>query len=348
MPNRIPATPYAVPRWTSVLATASAVLVIVALLTRAITGADVAWADALPWVVVLALAIPALVLVRVRATPFAMAAATVLAFIAGPQLITGALGFTFSARTPAEDWVADVAQPAAIAWNALDVVAGLLAVLAVIVIIVRVGSATAGRIPRTPFRVEVIGALVLLGCAAVVQLAGSSVDMPWLTVVVWVSRFVPLLLLLALALRVPGAASLAIVGALLLSIVMDVVVNASPIGQGPEVIVLLGAALVLAIIVIWWNATPQPTRRTERPWDTSAPLEPWAGVALVLSFVPLFFIAAVVLGHLAYERIEGRDSRYRGRVIAASAIVFSFTNLAAIVLVVTGSLSALSTLAEGL
>lgn len=358
-----------VPRWVSVLLAWSAVVGIVGGLITSVSqyGLEhlwVAWASVLPWIAILVLSAIAARMAVSRGTPLALAAVTVAAIGVGPAVVSAVFWFDQAAKEESprvvsfDDATAPYARELSMAGSALAIIAGIAVFAAVVAVLLRLAAVPMATIARTPFRIEVLGALVALFLAAVAQVVASGVTSwssetsTWFWVD-WLSWLVPLMLLLSLALRQSGPSSLWVVGALLYAVFVQPIVVAVVGGDGlglqwPGTAYLGLPALVLALIVVVWNATPQPPRRSSRGVDVAAPLEPWAGTALVLSFVPLLAIPAVVLGHISYERIESGGSTHRGRLIAATAILLAFINLTLVVLFFAGALGSVSSLIEGL
>lgn len=336
--------------WGAGLALPGSVLMSVALLgTSDIAGHLI---DELPWIVVLVLAVVGWAMGARRGTPITAAAAVLGAFIAGPLVVRAVLwldlGFDEerSGLFLDQELGSDVARPLAIAGGAVSLIAALLAVAGLVIAIRRFASVPVGATARSPFRIEAIGAVIVLVIAAVAQLAtevsgiGDLDAQAWVT---WLSWLVPLALLLSLGLRRPGALSLWIIGGLLIAVVVEPLVQVFIDRPGAPSLgtaaFLAAPSLLLALVIVWWNATMQPERRSPGNSVVTAPLEPWAGVAFVLSCVPVLFLPAIVLGHISYERIEASGTAYRGRILAAAAILLSFISLALVALFATGSLS---------
>lgn len=358
-----------VPRWISVVLAWSAVVGIVGALVTGVSdsglgGLWAAGASVLPWIVILVLGVIAARMTVSRGTPLALAAVTVATLAVGPAVVSAVFWFDRAVKedVPREvlfdDATAPYAHELSMIGAALTIIAGILVFAVVVAVLLRLSALPLSQIARTPFRIEVLGALVALFLAAVAQMVAvgansMALDMNTWFWVDWLSWLVPLMLLLALALRQSGPSSLWVAGALLYAVFVQPVVVALVGGTGlglrlPESAYLGVPALVLALIVVVWNATPQPPSRSARGVDVAAPLEPWAGAALVLSFLPVLAIPAVVLGHISYERIESGGSPHRGRLIAATAILLAFINLTLVVLFFAGALGSASSLIEGL
>lgn len=356
-------TTLVVPRWWSVcLATSAGAGLLGSLLMNTaeygLSSLGSGMLRALSWLAVLILAIVAARLSLVKGTPLAFAAAVIAAVTAGPAMVAAIRNFT---GTLNGDWIplgdfddpsAEYARTIALVGLGLVILAGLATLLLLIALLLRLGAIPPADIPRTPFRLEVIGSIVVFALAAMVQvrftteLAGDDEFIGWIT---W---FIPVVLLLALTLRRPGATSLWTVGGLIFIFIVDPVVRSvfslDGVGNGVYGLGLLAVpVLLLSVIVLWWNATPPPVRRRADGLDIEAPLEPWAGAALVLSFIPILAIPAVVLGHMAYERVES-GSQYRGRLVAAAAILISFINVAVVVLLAVSVQGTANSLLGGL
>ena len=187
----------------------------------------------------------------------------------------------------------------------------------------------------------------------------------------WISWFVPVTLTLALGLRRSGLGSMWVAAAALFVFVLEPIVrtlalnafeglgwagelsgwmqssgllasrSAAPI-ETTQAIML--PVLAIAAIVLLWNSTPQQAPRAEGRYELAAPLEPWAATALVLSFVPILSVPAIVLGHVSYERIAALGVAYRGRMIAATAIILGILNLTIVFLFFAGALQSVTTL----
>lgn len=335
--------------WGAGLAVPGWVLTLVAVLgTGDIVGSVI---DQLAWIVVLALAVTGWALGARRGTPLTAAAAVLAAFVAGPLAVRAVLWLdaAFDEERAAllldPGLGIDVARPLAIAGAATSAIGALLAIAGIVIAIRRFASVPVGVTARSPFRIEAIGAVIVIVIAAIAQLAtevsgiGDLDAQAWVS---WLSWLVPLTLLLSLGPRRPGSLSLWIVGGLLIAVIAEPVIQAILDRPGAPSLgtaaFLAAPSLLLAVVIAWWNATVQPERRSPGTSVATAPLEPWAGVAFVLSCVPVLFLPAIVLGHVSYERIEASGTAYRGRILAAAAILLSFVNLALVALFVTGSL----------
>lgn len=361
-----PATAFVLPRWIAWLFAWSAVAafiggVLTGIAQQGLANIPGALVDQLPWIAIIALALTAARMAAAGGTALALAAATVTAATAGPALVSALLRFDWvlddnSPRfTDVEDATAEYASAISIAGSIIIMVAATMALVALVIAIARLSAIPLTAIARTPFRIEVLGSLIAMALASLAQFASVQADLSFedlgiSTVVRWLSWIVPLLVLLTLSLRWPGFQSIWIVGALALTFIalpaVSGVLGNVDLDLALNAFMALPVAIV-ALIVVWWNAVPQPARRSPGGIEPSWALEPWSGVAFVLAFVPLFVLPAIVLGHIAYERIEALGSTQRGRLIAASAILLAFINATAAALFAAGALGSVGSLLEG-
>jgi hypothetical protein len=359
-------------RWVGVLAMVAAGMGIVGSLVKSFeffgaTELRVTWLDTLPWIIVLILGVCVHFLRGRGSTASAYGLVTFSAVIAGPTLLVS---------------LAELRQ---VKFESLLTVGLLLSIVAAVLLIIGIWTVVAKAasigvidIPKSPFRVEVLAIILVFVLVALLvpessfmgftQIFGEYAQ--WAYLLSWV---VPLALVLTFTLRSPGLGSVWVIAALAIAFVIEPLVRTvvllifsaldwvnelgkwlQPTGlaAGRESIPLFASAwlvipvIVLCLVVLLWNANPSPVTAHVVERSPSAQIDPWAGTAFILSYVPLISFPAIVLGHISYERIVADGERHRGRVLAAAAIFFGVLNIALIALFVGGALDAVSNLLD--
>ena len=378
-----------VPRRVGVLIVWGAVIGLLGTLTSDIAGFGlvnlrVTWLDLVPWVALVAMgAIAALASIRWGSALIEGAALLASAFV-GPSLVISIVELDRALKSSGDSLTLVAfdgpteafSRVLQIIGGCLVIVAGITVLAAVAAVLLRQARVRPDQIPKTPFRLEALGATLAFATVAIVTVlavgAGSFPrDMSATFWVGWISWFVPVTLTLALGLRRSGLGSMWVAAAALFVFVLEPIVrtlalnafeglgwvgdmsgwmqpswllasrSAAPI-ETTQAIML--PVLAIAAIVLLWNSTPQQAPRAEGRYELAAPLEPWAATALVLSFVPILSVPAIVLGHVSYERIAALGVAYRGRMIAATAIILGILNLTIVFLFFAGALQSVTTL----
>ncbi|CAB4925479.1 MAG: hypothetical protein F2836_02170 [Actinobacteria bacterium] len=378
-----------VPRRVGVLIVWGAVIGLLGTLTSDIAGFGlvnlrVTWLDLVPWVALVAMgAIAALASIRWGSALIEGAALLASAFV-GPSLVISIVELDWALKSSGDsltlvafdDPTEAFSRVLQIIGGCLVIVSGIAVLAAVAAVLLRQARVRPDQIPKTPFRLEALGATLAFATVAIVTVlavgAGSFPrDMSATFWVGWISWFVPVTLALALGLRRSGLGSMWVAAAALFVFVLEPIVrtlalnafeglgwvgdmsgwmqpswllasrSAAPI-ETTQAIML--PVLAIAAIVLLWNSTPQQAPRAEGRYELAAPLEPWAATALVLSFVPILSVPAIVLGHVSYERIAALGVAYRGRMIAATAIILGILNLTIVFLFFAGALQSVTTL----
>lgn len=309
-----------------------------------------AWLVPVAWLVLVALSIGGLVGGRVLASATAVVAS---AFVLG-EVVAAATTLAPIVRRPF-DRAVDVSLGTAWADDGQAVIAlalvlvGGIAALAWVARFVAADLRASGRVDRSPYRIEVLVLIAVMTVAATLGALGSTDA----TVSILVTAL-PLATVLVLLLRQPGATTMGVALGLAIASVLLALVGAAVGGSQyrPGLLVAPGSesgtyvsaavALLLIVVIVLWNlGVPEVDAASQQgaPGDT---LDPWAGVAFILAFIPLLSIPAVILGHLSYERLRRSEHLGRGRLVAGAAIVIGLANVFAIVLVWTG-LAAAST-----
>lgn len=315
-----------------------------------------AWLVPLAWLVLVALSIGGLVGGRAVAAATAVVASS---FVLG-EVVAAATTLAPIVRRPF-DRAADISfgtawaddGPAIIAL-ALVIVGGI-AALAWVVRFVAAELRASGRVDRSPYRIEVLVLIAVMTVATTLGALGST-D----AIVSVLVTTLPLAAVLVLLLRQPGPTTMGVaiglaIAAVLLALVGAVVGDSQfrpglLVAPGSEsgTFVSAAVALLLIVVIVLWNlGVPEVDAASTQgaPGDT---LDPWAGVAFILAFIPLLSIPAVILGHLSYERLRRSEHLGRGRLVAGAAIVIGLANVFAIVLVWTGLATATAALLDGL
>lgn len=344
-----------------------------------ISGLRSAWLTGLPWIAVIAFGLLVRFLRGFKSAGASLGLAVVGAVLAGPAFLMSAARLRWmnepglwpspasSLRTVSDD----AAEWLLTGGLTLTVVAAVLLVASCWIPVARAGAIPGNLVPRSPYRIETLALIVVL---VVVAFSTSRGDWAFFGtystfahIAILLSWIVPLSVVLGLGLRSNGLGSLWVATGLAVAVVVEPVArfigltiwstlgwNDAPDDWYQEGALTTGSLLiptaasawiilpVLAIIgvIVLWNST---SRLIEGPFShetpRSAPLDPWAGTAFVLSFVPVISVPALILGHISYERVVTSDQPLRGRVIAATAIVLGLLNIAVVVLVASGATS---------
>lgn len=348
--------------------------------------------DVLPWVTILVFAILARLLPGAQSLGSALGVAVLGSLVAGPQVITALVRWAFVVSTDAP--LGESMSPVVLhAGLALQLAACLMLLVAVIVPVARISVLDGSGVPRSPFRVEVLALIAVLVLTALATV-GSLTDewefaiYTWIEAPEWIGPLsgvgallawlVPLALVLALSLRSSGAASLWVVGALLVGVLVEPLVRAlisAVVGGGaddasglasfaapdgpvlsrglavaPSSFAVVLPAVLIALVVLLWNTRPAAPRHPSGGPPPSAPLDTWAAVAFLLSFlsvIPLIAIPAIILGHTSYEGIVARGEVQRGRLMAAAAIVVAILFASLVILIPAGGLALSTDLVSG-
>lgn len=360
-------------RWVGVLAMVAAGMGIVGSLVKSFeffgaTELRVTWLDTLPWIIVLILGI-------------------CVHFLRGRGSLASAYGLvTFSAVIAGPTLLVSLAELRQVKFESLLTVGLLLSIIAAVLLIIGIWTVVAKAasigvidIPKSPFRVEVLAIILVFVLVAFLEPESSFVGYAqffgdyaqWAYLLSWV---VPLALVLTFTLRSPGLGSVWVIAALaiafiieplLRTVVLDIFssldwmnelgewLQPTELAAGRASIPLFASVwllipvVALCLVVLLWNANPSPVTAHVVERSPSAQIDPWAGTAFILSYVPLISIPAIVLGHISYERIVADSERHRGRVLAAAAIFFGVLNTAALIaLIVSGALDAVSNLLD--
>jgi hypothetical protein len=378
-----------VPRRIGVLIVWGAVIGLLGTLASDIAGFGLAnlrvtWLDLVPWVVLVAMGgVAALASIRWGSALIEGAALLASAFV-GPSFVIAIVDFNWALNVSGDSFTLVAFDDPTEAFSrilriiggCLVVFAGIMVLTAVAAVLLRQARVRPDQTPKTPFRLEALGATMAFAAVAIVTvLAVGAGSFPRDESVVfwvgWISWFVPVTLSLALGLRRSGLGSMWVAAAALFVFVLEPIVrtltldaldgfgwvgdlsgwmqpswllasrSTAPI-ETTQAIIL--PVLAIAAIVLLWNSTPQQAPRTEGRHELAAPLEPWAGAALVLAFVPILSVPAIVLGHVSYERIASLGVAFRGRMIAATAIILGILNLTFLLLFFAGALQSVTAL----
>lgn|GEM_PF-3205446 len=345
--------------------------------------------DVLPWLAILVFAILARLLPGAQSLGSALGVAVLGSLVAGPQLVTALVRWALVVSS-LEPLDTSMISPVLHAGLALLTVASLMLLVAVIVPVARLAVLDGSGVPRSPFRVEVLALIAVLILTALATVGSFTDELAYLTYVwtdapAWIGSMsglgallawlVPLALVLALSLRSSGSASLWVVGALLVGVLVEPLLRAvisaviggtsggavdlasfaAPDGPvlsrglavAPSSFAIVLPAVLIALVVLLWNTRPAAPRHPSGGAPPSAPLDTWAAVAFLLSFlsvVPLIAIPAVILGHTSYEGIVARGEMHRGRLLAAAAIVVAILLASLIILIPASGLALLTDL----
>ncbi len=320
------------------------------------TVVEDAWLVPLAWLVLVALSIGGLVGGRVVPAATAVVAS---AFVLG-EVVAVATTLAPILRRPF-DRAADISFGTAWADDAQAIIGltlvlvGGIAALAWVVRFVAADLRASGRVDRSPYRIEVLVLIAVMAIATALGALGSTEG----TISALVTAL-PLATVLVLLLRQPGSTSMGVALGLALAAFLLALIGAA-VGSdqfrpgllvSPEsevgTFVSAAVALLLIVVIVLWNlGVPEveAASTASAPGDT---LDPWAGAAFILAFIPLLSIPAVILGHLSYERLRRSEHLGRGRLVAGAAIVVGLANVFAIVLVWTGLAAASAALLDGL
>lgn len=371
-------------RWIGVVAIVAAGLGIVGILLSSVGRFGVfnlraTWLDTLPWVVVLVLAICVHRLQGRSSSASALGLAAFAATFAGPALVAALVGLRWTGepvdlgipRVVFDDATVDHSVTITRLGLLFIILATVLLFISIWVAVSRLASIRGVDIPKSPYRVEVLALILVVILVALLVPVSTSIGvvgvLPYSSEqVLLLSWVVPLVLVLAFALRSPGQGSIWVISGLAIAFVFEPIIRVlalvilsrlewadggieewlQPIalgggrGSAPMLATpwLLIPIAVLCIVVLLWNSQLSPVAQRTVDRSPSAQIDPWAGTAFVLSYVPLISFPAIILGHVSYERIVADGERERGRVLAAAAIFFGMLNIALIALFVGGAL----------
>lgn len=348
--------------------------------------------DVLPWLTILVFALLARLLPGAQSLGSALGVAVLGSLVAGPQLVTALVRWALVVGSDAP--VTEAMSPEVLhAGLALQTAASLMLLVAVIVPVARICVLDGSGVPRSPFRVEVLALIAVLVLTALATV-GSLTDewaylaYAWTEAPGWIDSLgglgallawlVPLALVLALSLRSSGSASLWVVGALLVGVLLEPLLRAlisavvggsagdtlglasfaAPDGPvlsrglavAPSSVAIVLPSVLIALVVLLWNTRPAAPRHPSGGPPPSAPLDTWAAVAFLLSFlsvIPLIAIPAIILGHTSYEGIVARGEVQRGRLMAAAAIVVAILLASLVILIPAGGLALSNDLVSG-
>ena len=339
------------------------------------------WLELLPWIVIILFGFLARFLRGQRATGAAIGLAVIGVLVAGPSIIGNLARLRW--LNDADLWPVAAGTPTDISPTTAE---WLLAVGLLLIVIASIMVAISSwipvsrsalipgiRIPRSPYRIEVLALLFVFVIVAVATASDAwssfGTYSTFTKTALLLSWLIPLTLVLGFTLRSSGMGSLWAVAALGIAVIAEPAARSLALsvwsglgwtnaedwwyqeqawamgrGLAPGLAsaTLILPVIVLIAVVILWNAQPAaidgPYVRTT---PASAPLDPWAGVAFVLAFIPLIALPALILGHISYERIAASDRPVRGRVLAATAITIGIVSVTALALFITGDITSL-------
>ena len=343
-----------------------------------------AWLSLLPWAVVIAFGFLTRFLKGNNSRGASFGLAVSAAAIAGPAFLAAAAGLRWldsPDQWPTPLFVVSILSSTAESWLVgIGLVSVLIAALGLVVVMwiptKRAASIAAGLLAKSAYRIEIATLIFILTVVALAtasqnwssagtysNLTSTALTLSWL---------IPLTLILALTLRSAGSGSLWVAAGLGIVFVLEPAIRSLGLGiwsglgwtstgdtwyqsqalsNASALIPTLSVAwtivpiaAIIAVIILWNSQPPIREYPARGRITATAPLDPWAGTAFVLAFVPLLFIPAIILGHLSYERIIGAERPVRGRLLAGAAIVFGIINIFSLVLFFGGALPTLSAL----
>lgn len=338
-----------------------------------------AWLLALPWLVIMVFGFLVRFLRGARSAGASLGLAVLGAVVVGPVFVSAAgrlrwiddpglwptpIGFSTNVSDSAAEWLLRGGL-------VLVVIAAFLVGISCWIPVARTTTIPGSQMPRSPYRIEVLALVFVL---VLVALSTSTSDLTFFgtyasvaQLAILLSWIVPLSLVLGLSLRSNGLGSLWVAAGLGIAVVAEPVVRSiglavfsglnwtdaadswyqeSVFAVGNGLIstaangwIILPSIVIIVVIALWNASGSLVEGPSSRETPISAPLDPWAGTAFVLAFIPLISVPALALGHISYERVVASDKPLRGRVLAATAIVLSLFNIAAVVLIATGAVS---------
>lgn len=237
--------------------------------------------------------------------------------------------------------------------SGLLIVASVLVAVAAWIPVSRVVRIPGSSLPQTPFRIE---SLTIIFLIFIVGTASANFEWSFVgayaqvtTYALLFSWLIPLTVVLSLSLRSSGLGSVGVIVGLVTVFILEPLLRRlslafyegsdllsatswwyqepgvsadsgmTPLAVGQGIAV---PVVFLTLLVLLWNSqTPPDVPASKSPTTYAAPIEPWAGVSVILAAIPPFSIAAVVLAHMSYERVLASQEAFRGRILAAFAIV---------------------------
>jgi len=337
------------------------------------------WLSVLPWLVVITFGLLIRFLRGPRSGGASMGLAVVGSFLIGPAFVASAARLRWindpaiwpSPSAPPSGIPASVAEWLAIGGLVAILLASLLVGISSWVPIARASMRSGRLVPRSPYRVEVLAILLVFVLVALATSSDISLSAgtygSFTTTALLLSWLIPFTLVLGLGLRSSGLGSMWIAAGLAIAVVAEPIARSVGLGvwsgfgwsgapdiwyqqdafaTSSDLLPTLASAwlivpsLAIIAVVLLWNAS---SGLSEGPYSRatplSSPLDPWAGVAFTLAFIPLISIPALILGHISYERIVSSDRPLRGRLLAGAAITLGILNIAAVALFATGTLT---------
>jgi len=331
-----------------------------------VTGLSRVWIDFIPWLIVIAFGYSVRFLSGERSAGASIGLAVFGSMIAGPTIVSSAARLRWlgeptlwpnpSVNNP--DFSELVANILVGIGSATLLIAAVLLGISIATPIIRLISVRGAQVPRSAFRIEVLVLLFMFVAAASFTadsvFKGLGTYSSFSALSITLSWVIPLVLVMSLALRSTGVGSLWAIGGLALVLILEPFVRtvfvliteqvswladsgnwyegvtlSTATGLSPNLVSAwaLIPTFALIILVLVWNAQPPlPVVVRELPVSAEAPLDPWAGTAFILAFVPLLSIPAILIGHISYERIVSTEEPRRGRIVSATAIVIAILN----------------------
>lgn len=352
-----------------------------------IKGLRSAWITGLPWIAVIGFGLLVRFVRGPKSAGSSLGLAVVGAALAGPAFLMGAARLRWmnepelwpspppSLLTISDD-VAEWLLPSGLVLTLLAVV---LLVVSCWTPIARASVIPGSQVPRSPYRIE---ALALVFVMVVVAFSTSTGNWAFFGTyssyaqsAMLLSWLIPLSVVLSLGLRSNGLGSLWMAAGLAVVVIVEPLsrfitlsiwsglgwtdaddswYQEAALTSGNLLIptaasawIILPTLALIGVVLLWNSSKSLDEGPFSRDTPPGAPLDPWAGTAFVLSFVPVISVPALVLGHISYERVVSAERPLRGRVIAATAIVLGLLNIAAVMLIATGAVSSVSDLWNG-
>lgn len=339
------------------------------------------WLSILPWLLVVTFGLLIRFLRGPRSGGASMGLAVLGSFLIGPAFVAGAARIRWindpdiwpSPGAPPSGISASVAEWLVIGGLVATLLASLLVAISSWIPIARASMLPGRLVPRSPYRIEVLALLLVFVLVALATSSDLSLSAgtygSFTTTAILFSWLIPLTLVLGLGLRSSGLGSLWIAAALAIAVVAEPIARSVGLGvwsgvgwsdapdtwyqqgafaTGSDLLPTLASAwlmvpsLAIIVVVLLWNASGGLAEGPySRATPLSSPLDPWAGVAFTLAFIPLISIPALILGHVSYERIVSSDRPMRGRLLAGAAITLGILNMAGVALFATGTLTSL-------
>lgn len=330
------------------------------------SGLTAVWIDFIPWVFVITFGYLVRFLSGERSAGASIGLAVFGSMIAGPTIVSSAgrlrwLGEPTLWPNPSgnnPDFSEAWANTLVGVGSSLLLISAVLLGITIVAPVIRLITIRGRQIARSAFRIEVLVLLFLFAVSASLtadsafkglgtysSLSALSLTLSWV---------IPIVLVLSLALRTTGVGSIWAIAGLALAMIVEPMLRTVFVllteqiswladygdwyqqvalstftGLSPSLVSIwaLIATIALITVVLVWNAqSPLPVVVRELPVSAEAPLDPWAGTAFILAFVPLLSIPAILLGHISYERIVSTEEPLRGRIVSATAIVIAILN----------------------